>query len=179
MKKILNIVILITVVVAISLVLKLPTPIMIFGIWFVVSIVTSIEKNKARNKRSQTNKDPRSIPTKEIDDNEALRNLREQMSSKNIEDMIESDIVIEMDDEDNNTYSNDQKKLEEQTLYKERLNSVKNRVAGIRELNTEVEVLNTRSQKSLFLSTLSVEQAIIYDAMLNPKKLNYRFVKKV
>jgi len=184
MKKILNIVILISLVVAVSLALKLPTPIMIFGIWFVINIVTSIEKKKAKNKAkntiSQTNKDPRSIPTREIDDNEVFRNLREQTSSKNIEDII--DIAVEMSDENednNNTYSDYRENLEEKTLYEDRPNSIGNRVASIEEVDTEVEVLNTRSQKSLFLSTLSVEQAIIYDAMLNPKRLNYRFVKKV
>lgn len=185
MKKILNILVLIILVVAVSLLLKLPTPIMIFGIWFVINIVTSIEKAKA--KKSQKNKDPRNIPTKEIDDNEAFRNLREQTSPRNIEDMIESDIVIEVPDKNegsttinyNNIYRNEQKHLERQMLYKDRNNSIGNKITSIREEDAEPTILNTRSQKSVFLSTLSVEQAIIYDAMLNPKKLNYRFVKKV
>ena len=187
MKKILNIAILVILVIGISLLLELPTPVMIFGIYFVINIATLIEKNKAKNKKSQANKDPRSIPGKNTDDNEALRNLREQTSTKNIED-----IVVEIANQNNdyaeidyeNIYNNEQKKLEEQMmLYNNSVNNIKNNSITVKEINAvkgiNTQASNTRSQKNVFLSTLSIEQAIIYDAMLNPKRLNYRFLKKV
>ncbi len=181
MKKILNIAALIILVIAISLLLELPTPVMIFGIYFVVNIVSSIEKRKAKNKKTQANKDSRTIPSKNIDDNEALRNLREQTSTKNIDD-----IVIEISDQDSDyseidyesVYNNEQKKLEEKMiLYNNSANNIEN--LTIKEIDTQAQASNTCSQKNIFLSTLSIEQAIIYDAMLNPKRLNYRFLKKV
>ena len=181
MKKFLNIAILVVLVVAVSLLLELPTPVMIFGIYLVVNVVSSIEKNKAKNKKSQANKDSRAIPSKDINDNEAFKNLREQTSTKNIED-----IVTEISNQDNDyteveyesIYNNEQKKLEEKMmLYNNSVNNIEN--LAIKEVNTKAKVSNTNSQKNIFLKTLSIEQAIIYDAMLNPKRLNYRSLKKV
>lgn len=170
MKKIINIVVLILLVLVIGIVLGLPTPLIIFGIWFIINIFTTIEKNKAKSKKNDKN----TTVVGSSEDDTALRKLRQETSSKGV--IEEDNTVIK---EYQSHYNNEEKILQEQMIYNNKLSDIKSLVSNIKKPNADITIptqqKNRSSQKNIFLSTLSVEQAIIYNAMLNPKKLNYKF----
>lgn len=183
MKNILLIVIISIVILIIGNVLSLPITVTLFAIFAVVSNFLKIgkkQKNKQANRKFQVEKDlGQDQNTEELD---ILKNLR-----KNIEKVREKNSEVY---ESQISYDN---KIEEkkysstQEYYNKKLEALSKEEKDIKALSKEENVydegynrniISINQNKKRLLSNLSVEEAIIYSAILAPRRFNYHNMTK-
>ena len=155
-------------------------------IWGIVSLIQKANKEAKKTNKSRTN-NQRNRPAnnknynknkteeeifKDLKKNmESLRNYSEDTLRKNVEDKNVYNSSYQTSD-------NDIQMLELQKKYNskvEQINNIKNDTVSDMHINTaptnNIHVNN-------MLSSLDIKNAIIYNAILEPKKINYTRVRK-
>lgn len=151
-------------------------------IWGIVSLIQKANKEAKKTNKSRTN-NQRNRPAnnknkteeeifKDLKKNmESLRNYSEDTLRKNVEDKNVYNSSYQTSD-------NDIQMLELQKKYNskvEQINNIKNDTVSDMHINTaptnNIHVNN-------MLSSLDIKNAIIYNAILEPKRINYTRVRK-
>ena len=140
-------------------------------IWLIVSLIQKaakgnskkVNRGKAINKKAATN-NRKSYNS----DDEIYRNLRKSMSElKNINEDEEDDFY---DDE----YETNNEILEEQNRYASKMKEIEARKSNIEEAASSFNnVVNNKRDVNHMLTSLDIKNAIIYNAILEPKRINY------
>lgn len=139
-------------------------------IWLIVSLIQKaakgnskkVNRGKAINKKAATN-NRKSYNS----DDEIYRNLRKSISElKNINEYEE--------DEDYDEYESDNEILEEQNRYASRIREIESQKSKIMEESPVFNnVVNNKKHVNHMLTSLDIKNAIIYNAILEPKRINY------
>lgn len=139
-------------------------------IWLIVSLIQKaakgnskkVNRGKAINKKAATN-NRKSYNS----DDEIYRNLRKSISElKNINEYEE--------DEDYDEYESDNEILEEQNRYASRIREIESQKYKIMEESPVFNnVVNNKKHVNHMLTSLDIKNAIIYNAILEPKRINY------
>lgn len=137
-------------------------------IWLIVSLIQKaakgnskkVNRGKAINKKAATN-NRKSYNS----DDEIYRNLRKSISElKNINEY----------DDDDDFYDEDDKILEEQNRYASRIREIESQKSKIMEESPVFNnVINNKKHVNHMLTSLDIKNAIIYNAILEPKRINY------
>lgn len=158
-------------------------------IWAIVSLIQkAVKPNKnAKNKKtvnkSQNNKPytkKTSASNRKNTEEEIFRELKKNMESlKNY-----SEETLTKNTKDENVYTtnyessnNDREILELQEKYNSKLsqiNAIKN------DVNNSFEIIDDKPNKKYvnnMLTSLDIKNAIIYNAILEPKRINYRMIR--
>lgn len=155
-------------------------------IWGIVSLIQKANKEAKKTNKSRTN-NQRNRPAnnknynknkteeeifKDLKKNmESLRNYSEDTLRKNVEDKNVYNTSYQTSD-------NDIQMLELQKKYNskvEQINNIKNDIVSDMHINT-APTYNRHVNN--MLSSLDIKNAIIYNAILEPKRINYTRVRK-
>ena len=141
-------------------------------IWLIVSLIQKaakgnskkVNRGKAINKKAATNNKKY---YNNNNDDEIYRNLRKSISElKNINEYEE--------DEDYDEYESDNEILEEQNRYASRIREIESQKSKIMEESPVFNnVVNNKKHVNHMLTSLDIKNAIIYNAILEPKRINY------
>ncbi|MEI0594203.1 hypothetical protein R4K52_10620 [Brachyspira pilosicoli] len=141
-------------------------------IWLIVSLIQKaakgnskkVNRGKAINKKAATNNKKY---YNNNNDDEIYRNLRKSISElKNINEYEE--------DEDYDEYESDNEILEEQNRYASRIREIESQKYKIMEESPVFNnVVNNKKHVNHMLTSLDIKNAIIYNAILEPKRINY------
>lgn len=134
-------------------------------IWAIISLI-----NQANKKQKQSQ-------NKKIEDEEEIfKNLNNTLNS---EKTINNPKVEKVKEKENKIYETSYKEkeiLELQKKYNSIINDNKNIIESVNTINL-VSDKKTNNINNV-ISSLNIKNAIIYNAILEPKKLNYRRIKK-
>lgn len=134
-------------------------------IWAIISLI-----NQANKKQKQSQ-------NKKIEDEEEIfKNLNNTLNS---EKTINNPKVEKVKEKENKIYKTSHKEkeiLELQKKYDSIINDNKNIIESVNTINL-VSDKKTNNINNV-ISSLNIKNAIIYNAILEPKKLNYRRIKK-
>lgn len=134
-------------------------------IWAIISLI------------NQANKKQKKYNNKKIEDEEEIfKNLNNTLNS---EKTINNPKVEKVKEKENKIYetSNKEKEiLELQKKYNSIINDNKNIIESVNTINL-VSDKKTNNINNI-ISSLNIKNAIIYNAILEPKRLNYRRIKK-
>lgn len=139
-------------------------------IWLIVSLIQKASKGNLKNvnRRKPINKKAATNNRKSYNsDDEIYRNLRKSISElKNINEYEE--------DEDYDEYESDNEILEEQNRYASRIREIESQKSKIMEESPVFNnVVNNKKHVNHMLTSLDIKNAIIYNAILEPKRINY------
>lgn len=139
-------------------------------IWLIVSLIQKAAKGNLKNvnRRKPINKKAATNNRKSYNsDDEIYRNLRKSISElKNINEYEE--------DEDYDEYESDNEILEEQNRYASRIREIESQKYKIMEESPVFNnVVNNKKHVNHMLTSLDIKNAIIYNAILEPKRINY------
>lgn len=141
-------------------------------IWLIVSLIQKASKGNSKkvNRRKPINKKADTNNKKYYNNNnddEIYRNLRKSISElKNINEYEE--------DEDYDEYESDNEILEEQNRYASRIREIESQKSKIAEESPVFNnVVNNKKHVNHMLTSLDIKNAIIYNAILEPKRINY------
>lgn len=134
-------------------------------IWAIISLI-----NQANKKQKQSQ-------NKKIEDEEEIfKNLNNTLNS---EKKINNPKVEKVKEKENKIYKTSYKEkeiLELQKKYNSIINDNKNIIESVNTINL-VSDIKTNNINNV-ISSLNIKNAIIYNAILEPKRLNYRRIKK-
>lgn len=134
-------------------------------IWAIISLI-----NQANKKQKQSQ-------NKKIEDEEEIfKNLNNTLNS---EKTINNPKVEKVKEKENKIYKTSHKEkeiLELQKKYDSIINDNKNIIESVNTINL-VSDKKTNNINNV-ISSLNIKNAIIYNAILEPKRLNYRRIKK-
>lgn len=134
-------------------------------IWAIISLINQANK---KQKKSQN---------KKIEDEEEIfQNLNNTLNS---EKTINNPKVEKVKEKENKIYETSYKEkeiLELQKKYNSIINDNKNIIESVNTINL-VSDKKTNNINNV-ISSLNIKNAIIYNAILEPKRLNYRRIKK-
>lgn len=134
-------------------------------IWAIISLINQANK---KQKKSQN---------KKIEDEEEIfKNLNNTLNS---EKTINNPKVEKVKEKENKIYETSYKEkeiLELQKKYNSIINDNKNIIESVNTINL-VSDKKTNNINNV-ISSLNIKNAIIYNAILEPKRLNYRRIKK-
>ena len=134
-------------------------------IWAIISLI-----NQANKKQKQSQ-------NKKIEDEEEIfKNLNNTLNS---EKTIDNPKVEKVKEKENKIYETSYKEkeiLELQKKYNSIINDNKNIIESVNTINL-VSDKKTNNINNV-ISSLNIKNAIIYNAILEPKRLNYRRIKK-
>lgn len=136
-------------------------------IWAIISLINQANKKQTKKQKKYNNK-------KIEDEEEIFKNLNNTLNSEKIIDNPKVEKVKE-----NKIYetSNKEKEiLELQKKYNSIINDNKNIIESVNTINL-VSDKKTNNINNV-ISSLNIKNAIIYNAILEPKRLNYRRIKK-
>lgn len=139
-------------------------------IWLIVSLIQKAAKGNSKkvNRHKTINKKVTTNNRKSYNnsDDEIYRNLRKSISElKNINEDEEDDFY---DDESDNEI------LEEQNRYASRIREIESQKSKIAEESPVFNnVVNNKKHVNHMLTSLDIKNAIIYNAILEPKRINY------
>ncbi len=145
-------------------------------IWLIVSLIQKAAKDNSKkvnrqktfNKKANTN-DRESYNN----DDEIYRNLRKSISElKNINEYDEDNYYDEYDDE-TYEYKSASEILEEQNRYASKMKEIEARKSNIEEAASSFNVADDKRHVNHMLTSLDIKNAIIYNAILEPKRINY------
>ena len=137
-------------------------------IWAIISLI------------NQANKKQKKYNNKKIEDEEEIfKNLNNTLNS---EKTIDNPKVEKVKEKENKIYETSYKEkeiLELQKKYNSIINDNKNIIESVNTIN----LVSDKSYKKTnninnIISSLNIKNAIIYNAILEPKRLNYRRIKK-
>lgn len=140
-------------------------------IWLIVSLIQKASKGNLKNvnRRKPINKKAATNNRKSYNsDDEIYRNLRKSISElKNINEDEEDNFY---DDE----YETNNEILEEQNRYASRIREIESQKSKIMEESPVFNnVVNNKKHVNHMLTSLDIKNAIIYNAILEPKRINY------
>lgn len=134
-------------------------------IWAIISLI------------NQANKKQKKYNNKKIEDEEEIfKNLNNTLNS---EKTIDNPKVEKVKEKENKIYETSHKEkeiLELQKKYNSIINDNKNIIESVNTINL-VSDKKTNNINNV-ISSLNIKNAIIYNAILEPKRLNYRRIKK-
>lgn len=141
-------------------------------IWAIISLINQANKKQTKKQKKYNNK-------KIEDEEEIFKNLNNTLNS---EKTINNPKVEKVKEKENKIYetSNKEKEiLELQKKYNSIINDNKNIIESVNTIN----LVSDKSYKKTnninnVISSLNIKNAIIYNAILEPKRLNYRRIKK-
>ena len=140
-------------------------------IWLIVTLIQKVTKGTSKkvNRQKTISKKISTNNRKSYNnDDEIYRNLRKSISElKNINEEDDDDFY---DDE----YESDNEILEEQNRYASRIREIESQKSKIAEESPVFNnVVNNRKHVNHMLTSLDIKNAIIYNAILEPKRINY------
>lgn len=138
-------------------------------IWAIISLINQANKKQTKKQKKYNNK-------KIEDEEEILKNLNNTLNS---EKTINNPKVEKVKEKENKIYetSNKEKEiLELQKKYNSIINDNKNIIESFNTINL-VSDKKTNNINNVIYS-LNIKNAIIHNAILEPKRLNYRRIKK-
>lgn len=136
-------------------------------IWAIISLINQANKKQTKKQKKYNNK-------KIEDEEEIFKNLNNTLNS---EKTINNPKVEKV--KENKIYETSNKKkeiLELQKKYNSIINDNKNIIESVNTINL-VSDKKTNNINNV-ISSLNIKNAIIYNAILEPKRLNYRRIKK-
>ena len=141
-------------------------------IWLIVSLIQKASKGNLKNvnRRKPINKKAATNNRKSYNsDDEIYRNLRKSISElKNINEYDEEDDFYDDEYETNNEI------LEEQNRYASMIREIESQKSKIMEESPVFNnVVNNKKHVNHMLTSLDIKNAIIYNAILEPKRINY------
>ena len=144
-------------------------------IWLIVSLIQKAAKGNSKkvNRQKTINKKVNTNNRKSYDnDDEIYRNLRKSISElKNINEYDEDD-YDEYDDE-TYEYKSASEILEEQNRYASKMKEIEARKSNIEEAVSSFKTVDNKRDVNHMLTSLDIKNAIIYNAILEPKRINY------
>ena len=141
-------------------------------IWAIISLINQANKKQTKKQKKYNNK-------KIEDEEEIFKNLNNTLNS---EKTINNPKVEKVKEKENKIYETSYKEkeiLELQKKYNSIINDNKNIIESVNTIN----LVSDKSYKKTnninnVISSLNIKNAIIYNAILEPKRLNYRRIKK-
>ena len=141
-------------------------------IWAIISLINQANKKQTKKQKKYNNK-------KIEDEEEIFQNLNNTLNS---EKTINNPKVEKVKEKENKIYETSYKEkeiLELQKKYNSIINDNKNIIESVNTIN----LVSDKSYKKTnninnVISSLNIKNAIIYNAILEPKRLNYRRIKK-
>ena len=136
-------------------------------IWAIISLINQANKKQTKKQKKSHNK-------KIEDEEEIFKNLNNTLNS---EKTINNPKVEK--EKENKIYETSYKEkeiLELQKKYNSIINDNKNIIESVNTINL-VSDKKTNNINNV-ISSLNIKNAIIYNAILEPKRLNYRRIKK-
>lgn len=142
-------------------------------IWLIVSLIQKAAKGNSKkvNRQKTINKKVNTNNRKSYDnDDEIYRNLRKSINElKNINEYDEE----EDDDDKTYEYNFTSEILEEQNRYASKMKEIEARKSNIEEAASSFNVVDNKRHVNHMLTSLDIKNAIIYNAILEPKRINY------
>lgn len=143
-------------------------------IWLIVSLIQKAAKGNSKkvNRHKTINKKVTINNRKSYNDSddEIYRNLRKSISElKNINEYDEE----EDDDDKTYEYNFTSEILEEQNRYASKMKEIEARKSNIEEAASSFNVVDNKRHVNHMLTSLDIKNAIIYNAILEPKRINY------
>lgn len=146
-------------------------------IWAIIALINQANKKQAGKQKKATKQSVKKYQQDKLEDEEILKNLNETLN-KNLNNTLNSEKTIEEPQiekiKENKTYEisyKDREMLELQKKY----NSIMNNKNNIENTNFENFSFEKKaSNVSNMISSLDIKNAIIYNAILEPKRLNYK-----
>lgn len=136
-------------------------------IWAIISLINQANKKQTKKQKKYNNK-------KIEDEEEIFKNLNNTLNS---EKTINNPKVEKVKENKIYETSNKEKEiLELQKKYNSIINNNKNIIESVNTINL-VSDKKTNNINNI-ISSLNIKNAIIYNAILEPKRLNYRRIKK-
>ncbi|TXJ43800.1 hypothetical protein [Brachyspira pilosicoli] len=137
-------------------------------IWLIVSLIQKAAKGNSKkvNRQKTINKKVNTNNRKSYDnDDEIYRNLRKSINElKNIN---------EDDDFYDDEYKSASEILEEQNRYASKIREIESIKSNIEEAASSFNVVDNKRHVNHMLTSLDIKNAIIYNAILEPKRINY------
>lgn len=140
-------------------------------IWAIISLINQANKKQTKKQKQSQNK-------KIEDEEEIFKNLNNTLNSEKTINNPKVEKVKEKEKE-NKIYETSYKEkeiLELQKKYNSIINDNKNIIESVNTINL-VSDKKTNNINNV-ISSLNIKNAIIYNAILEPKRLNYRRIKK-
>lgn len=146
-------------------------------IWAIIALINQANKKQAEKQKRTTKQSVKKYQQDKLEDEEILKNLNETLN-KNLNNTLNSKKTIKEPQiekiKENKTYEisyKDREMLELQKKY----NSIMNNKNEIENTNFENFSFEKKaSNVSNMISSLDIKNAIIYNAILEPKRLNYK-----
>lgn len=146
-------------------------------IWAIIALINQANKKQAGKQKKATKQSVKKYQQDKLEDEEILKNLNETLN-KNLNNTLNSEKTIEELQiekiKENKTYEisyKDREMLELQKKY----NSIMNNKNNIENTNFENFSFEKKASNiSNMISSLDIKNAIIYNAILEPKRLNYK-----
>lgn len=138
-------------------------------IWAIISLINQANKKQTKKQKKSQNK-------KIENEEEIFKNLNNTLNS---EKTIDNPKVEKVKEKENKIYETSHKEkeiLELQKKYNSIINDNKNIIESVNTINL-VSDKKTNNINNV-ISSLDIKNAIIYSAILEPKRLNYRRIKK-
>lgn len=141
-------------------------------IWAIISLINQANKKQTKKQKKYNNK-------KIEDEEEIFKNLNNTLNSEKTIDNPKVEKVKEKENKIYETSHKDKEILELQKKYNSIINDNKNIIESVNTIN----LVSDKSYKKTnninnIISSLNIKNAIIYNAILEPKRLNYRRIKK-
>lgn len=146
-------------------------------IWAIIAFINQANKKQAGKPKKATKQSVKKYQQDKLEDEEILKNLNETLN-KNLNNTLNNEKTIEEPQiekiKENKTYEISYKDREILELQK-RYNSIMNNKNEIENTNFENFSFEKKtSNVSNMISSLDIKNAIIYNAILEPKRLNYK-----
>lgn len=146
-------------------------------IWAIIALINQANKKQTGKQKKATKQSVKKYQQDKLEDEEILKNLNETLN-KNLNNTLNSKKTIEEPQiekiKENKTYEisyKDREMLELQKKY----NSIIDNKNNIENTNFENFSFEKKaSNVSNMISSLDIKNAIIYNAILEPKRLNYK-----
>ena len=137
-------------------------------IWAIIGLINQAYKKQTEKQKKSNNK---KVVKKLEDEEEIFRNLNKTLNS---EKTINKPKIDKVDKEENKIYETSYKDREILELQKKYDSIIKNK-NNIENINSEnLSVEKKANNINNMISSLNIKNAIIYNAILEPKRLNYR-----
>lgn len=146
-------------------------------IWAIIVLINQANKKQTGKQKKATKQSVKKYQQDKLEDEEILKNLNETLN-KNLNNTLNSEKTIEEPQiekiKENKTYEISYKDMEMLELQK-KYNSIMNNKNEIENNNFENFSFEKKaSNVSNMIYSLDIKNAIIYNAILEPKRLNYK-----
>ena len=159
-------------------------------IWAIIALINQANKKQTGKQKKATKQSVKKYQQDKLEDEEILKNLNETLN-KNLNNTLNRERTIEKPQinkiekfkevveevKENKTYEISYKDMEMLELQK-KYNSIMNNKNEIENNNFENFSFEKKSSNvSNMISSLDIKKAIIYNAILEPKRINYKKLK--